>query len=103
MKEVVPVRQEREDGHGGQRRLSEWQQDMPQDLPAVCPIDDGRFVQITWYLQKELAHEEHAEGPATEPRRDDERPPRVNPRVPEQRLWHVVEHQELGDDDHFFG
>src|SRR5260370_34521919 len=29
MEEVVPVRQEREDGHGGQRRLRERQQDMP--------------------------------------------------------------------------
>src|SRR5260370_30922952 len=66
-------------------------------------MDKGRLVQITWYLEKELAHKEYAECSTAEPRRDDERPPRVNPGVSEQRLRHVVEHQELGDDDHFLG
>ena len=33
--------------------------------------------------------------------RNDERPPRINPRVPEQCLRYVVEHQELRDNDHF--
>src|SRR5438105_3968407 len=101
MKEVVPVRQERKDGDGCQCRLRQWQQNPPEDLPTGGAVDNGGLVQIPRNLQEELPEEEDAERSTTEPRRQNERPPGVDPCLSEERQRYEMEHQELRNDDHF--
>src|SRR5207248_691673 len=57
-KQVVPDPQELKDGEGGNRGISQWQDDAPEDAGIVGAVHAGALQQLVWNPDKEVAEQE---------------------------------------------
>src|SRR5690606_40423727 len=82
---VVPMDHGVKQADGGQGRFGQGQDDPPENLQVVRPVDDGRFVQLLRYVEEELAHDDQIEG--IDGRRENQGPQAVDqPRRPDPHV-----------------